>query len=218
MKQMVTRGGLVLSGLVLLAALPGIAAAAYSPPGKSGNPDWPCQQILVSHLSPAAMWTGPSIQGLDKTSDPEVQALAAKLAQRRMPIDEAKAEIDSFAKSAGPDRKQKLTLLFALLFDRLDGERSQVIEGLLRFGHRQKDMADKIRAENEKLHQEQDKSTSPEEANDPSSPVSVAAKQLQWDLKIFQDQHKTLSYVCEAPVTIEQRLFALAREIQDKMD
>ncbi len=79
-------------------------------------------------------------------------------------------------------------------------------------------MADKIRAENEKLHQEQDKSTSPEEANDPNSPVSAAAKQLQWDMRIFEDRHKTLTYVCEAPVLIEQRLFALTRQIESHMD
>lgn len=207
----------IVSGFALLAA--GIladTAAAYTPPGK--NPDWPCQQILVSHLSPAAMWTGPSIDGLDRDSDPQVDELASTLAQRRLSIDDAKAQIDAFAVSAGANRKQKLTLLFALLFDKLDGERATVISGLERFGRRQKEDANKIRDENEKLHEEQDKSTSPEEANDPNSPVSNAAKQLQWDMRIFEDRHKTLSYVCEVPVTIEQRLFALAREIQGKLD
>ncbi|MGA3302608.1 MAG: hypothetical protein ABSC72_04885 [Methylovirgula sp.] len=206
------------SGLVLLASasLSAAAVAAYTPPGKS-NPDWPCQQILVSHLSPAQMWTGPSIQGLDGSSDPQVDELAGTLSQRRVSIDDAKAQIDAFAASTGANKQQKLTLLFAALFNRLDGERAEVIQGLIRFGHRQKDAADQIRAENEKLHEEEDKSTSPEQANDPNSPVSAAAKQLQWDMRIFQDRHKTLSYVCEVPVTIEQRLFALAREIQSKM-
>lgn len=194
-----------------------VSAFAYTPPGQA-NSDWPCQQILVSHLSPAAMWTGPSIQGLDRGSDPEIEAFASKLAQRRLPIEDATKAIDDFAKSAGADRKQKLTLLFAILFDRLDSERAQVIEGLERFGHRQKDMADKLRGETEKLHEAQDKSMSPEAANDPNSPVSAAAKQLEWDMRIFQDQHKTLSYVCEVPVLVEQRLFALAREIQSKLD
>ncbi|MGB8276985.1 MAG: hypothetical protein WCF20_03495 [Methylovirgula sp.] len=209
----------IVTGLALLAVAVSseLAFGLYTRASKS-NSDWPCQQILVSHLSPAAMWTGPSVQGLDKTSDPQIDELAANLAQRRLPIDQAKAQIDEFAKSAGPDRKQKLTLLFALLFDKLDGERAQVIGGLERFGRRQKEMANKIRAENEKLHEEEDKSVSPEQANDPTSPVSVAAKQLQWDMRIFQDQHKTLAYVCEVPVLIEQRLFALAREIQSNID
>ncbi len=212
MKKKIIGGSLV---LLASAPLSAAAVAAYAPPGS--NPDWPCQQILVSHLSPAQVWTGPSIDGLDASSDPQVDELAGKLAQRRLSVDDAKAQIDAFAASIGANKQQKLTLLFAGLFSRLDGERAEVIEGLVRFGHRQKEAADQIRAENEKLHEAQDKSTSPEEANDPNSPVSTAAKQLQWDLRIFQDRHKTLSYVCEAPVTIEQRLFALAREIQAKM-
>jgi hypothetical protein len=211
-------GALVVSLAVLATAVSCQMAFGADQRSNRNNPDWPCQQILVSHLSPAAMWSGPAIQGADKSTDTQIDALASKLAQRRMPIEEAKAEIDAFAKSAGADRKQKLTLLFSALFDQLDGERSQVVEGLLRFGHKQQDMADKIRAENAKLHEEEDKSVSPEKANDPSSPVSVAAKQLQWDLRIFQDQHKTLSYVCEVPVIIEQRLFAFAREIQNVMN
>ncbi|QXX75381.1 hypothetical protein [Methylovirgula sp. HY1] len=209
----------IVTSLALLAAALSFdpALGAYSRMSKS-NPDWPCQQILVSHLSPAAMWTGPSIADADKTSDPKIDDLAARLAQRRMPIAEAKTEIDAFAKAAGADRQKKLTALFAALFDKLDGERSQVIGGLVRFGHRQIDMAAKIRAENAKLHEVQDKSTAPDRANDPSSPASVAAKKLQWDLRIFQDRHKTLSYVCEVPVVIEQRLFALAQEIQNNMN
>lgn len=204
------------AGLALLATAASCATVlAYTPANK--NPNWPCQQILVSHLSPAAMWSGPSIQGLDKTADPELDALATKLAQRRLPIEEAKSQIDAFAQSAGGDRKQKLTLLFALLFTKLDLERGQVLEGLDRFGQRQREMADKIRSETEKLHEAQDKSMSPEQANDPNSDVSNAAKQLQWDLRIFDERRKTLTYVCEAPVLIEQRLFALAREIQAQM-
>ncbi len=206
------------AGVALLTTAASCASALAYTPANKANPNWPCQQILVSHLSPGTMWSGPSIQGLDKSNvDPDLDALATKLAQRRLPIEQAKADIDAFAKSAGADSKQKLTLLFALLFAKLDGERGQVLAGLERFGARQKEMADKIRAESDKLHQEQDKSMSPEEANDPNNPVSTAAKQLQWDLRIFDERRKTLTYVCESPVLIEQRLYALAREIQAQL-
>jgi len=208
----------IVASLALLATAVSCQAAFGLDHSGKGNPDWPCQQVLVSHLSPAAMWSGPSIEGLNTSSDTQIDELASKLEQRRFPMDQAKTEIEAFAKSAGADRKQKLTLLFAALFEKLDGERSQVIEGLTRFGHRQKEMADKIRAENAKLHEAEDKSVSPDKANDPSSPVSTAAKQLQWDVRIFQDQHNTLSYVCEVPVLVEQRLFALTRAIQDDLD
>lgn len=209
----------IVAGLAVLAtAVSCQAAFGLDTHSSKSNPDWPCQQVLVTHLSPAAMWSGPSIQGLTRSSDSPIDTLASELGQRRLPIDQAKTKIDAFAKSAGADRKQKLTLLFASLFDKLDDERSQVISGLTRFGHRQKEMADKIRAENAKLHEAEDKSVSPETANDTSSPVSAAAKQLQWDVRIFQDQHKMLGYVCQVPMLIEQRLFGLTRAIEDNMD
>lgn len=206
------------AGVALLATVGSCASVlAYTPPNKA-DPNWPCQQILVSHLSPAAMWSGPSIQGLDKsTADPDLAELATKISQRRLPIEEAKTDIEAFAKSAGADRKQKLTMLFAVVFSKLDEERGQVLEGLTRFGQRQKEMADKIRAESDKLHEAQDKSMSPEEANDPNNPLSAAAKQLQWDMRIFNDRRSSLTYVCESPVLIEQRLYALAREIQAQL-
>jgi hypothetical protein len=33
-------------------------------------------------------------------------------------------------------------------------------------------------------------------------------------MRILQDRQQALSYVCETPVVLEQRLFALARAIQ----
>jgi hypothetical protein len=219
LKEKSMKQGVIVASFVVLAAgmlSQTAASAAYTGMSKS-NPDWPCQQILVRHLSAAAMWAGPPLKGADATPDPQIDQLASEIAQRRMPLGQAKVQIDALAKSAGPARKQKLTQLFALLFDQLDSERSQVISGLIRFGHRQAEMATKIRAENAKLHEEQDKYTSPEEVNS-ETPLSPAAKQLQWDLRIFQDQHKTLSYVCEVPVIIEQRLFSVGRQIQNDMN
>lgn len=201
---------------VLAAAMSADAAFAAGMMSRKTHPDWPCEQLLVSHLSPASMWTGPSIAGLDKSPDPKIDALATRLAERRLPLAKAKAQIDAFAKAAGPNRKHKLAVLFALLFDKMDSERSLVIGGLMRFGHRQIEMAKRIRAENAKLHEEQDKSTSPEEVKS-TDKLSKAAQKLKWDVRIFEEQHKTLHYVCQVPVIIEQRLFGLAREIQNNM-
>jgi hypothetical protein len=214
------------------------AAALCAAPAANGaksNADWPCQQILVGHISPAAVWTGPSIEGVAWSEDADIVDLAGKIAARRVPIDQAKAEIDAFAKAAGADKRSKLTKLFAALFDRLDRERSQVIEGLERFGHVQKAMADKIRAENESLHAEQQNvpgqtSAQPAQPGVGSNNEAAAAHppngqanetaldKLQWDLRLFQERRRTLNYVCEVPALIEQRLFALAREIQDQLD
>ena len=219
---------LVLGLLVLPNA--GLRAEMAAPSGKAGS-DWPCQQILVAHLSPAAMWTGPSLDGVAWKDDSEITELASKLAARRVPIEEAKAEIDAFAKAAGSDKRAKLTKLFAALFDQLDGERAQIIAGLERFGHYQKSMADRIRAENEKLQAQNIPGAPPPAAephpqsetdatgtNQPAPAAATPLQQLQWDLRIFEDRRRTLSYVCEVPTLIEQRLFALARQIETHLD
>jgi hypothetical protein len=38
------------------------------------------------------------------------------------------------------------------------------------------------------------------------------------DTRIFEERRKTMSFVCEVPVLIEQRLFALARAIQQSLE
>ena len=41
---------------------------------------------------------------------------------------------------------------------------------------------------------------------------------MNWDTRIFEDRRRTISFVCEVPVLIEQRLFALGRTIQQEME
>jgi hypothetical protein len=39
-----------------------------------------------------------------------------------------------------------------------------------------------------------------------------------WDVRIYDDRHSSLSYLCEQPVLLEQRAFALARTIVDQLE
>jgi len=192
---------------------------------KQVNSDWPCQQILVHNISVPAVWAGPSIDGIDWRSDPQIADLVDRLAPRRLPLEEAQHDIADFAKTLGADKNTKLTALFAGLFHKLDDERVQLIDGLDRFGHKQKELGDKLRAETAELHEAQDKAggmlpdikNQSASANAPGPEASIMER-LQWDMRIFQDRHKAVSFVCESPVLIEQRLFALARTIQDNMN
>jgi hypothetical protein len=177
------------------------------------NKDWPCRH-LVSRISPASVWSGPSIEGVEWRNDPKIADLAAKLAQRRVPIEAAEQEIADFAKSRGANKTAKLTALFAALFDKLNAERGQVIDGLIRFGKKQRDLANRIRTENAAIQEEQDQSPNATDAEK----TNAATERLQWDLRVFDDRRQSLSYVCETPALIEQRLFALARAIQQNLD
>jgi hypothetical protein len=203
-------GMVIWVAMTLTGVLEGIPAGLAQPRAGNSNPDWPCRQILVGRLSAAALWSGPPIEGVTWRSDHAVADLVAKVAGRRTPLEDAGRAIDDFARSQGAGKRKKLLAVFAGLFETLDEERSQVIEGLLHFGAKQKELADKIRAEN----------ALPRDAPDTQAPDAhgqekkTVAQDLQWDLRVFDERQQALTYVCESPTLIEQRLFALAKIIQ----
>ncbi|MGH6852938.1 MAG: hypothetical protein ACREDJ_07055, partial [Methylocella sp.] len=176
--------------------------------------NWPCRQILVGRLSVAAVWSGPSIEGLAWRDDRAVADIVARLAARRTPLDDAKRAIEDFAKAQGADKTTKLVAVFAGLFETLNDERTQVIDGLLRFGARQKELAAKIRAENALSQEAPGKAPLRASGQD----AETVARDLEWDLRVFDERRQSLTYVCETPALIEQRLFALARVIQRNLD
>jgi hypothetical protein len=185
------------------------ATSNAAPPGPR-DPDWPCQQIKVPQLSLAAVWSGPSVdpQNTNWQQDPDLAALVHETAQRREPVEQAEAQLHRFAQEAGAQKEQKLLLLVAGLFTVLDNERGSVIDGLDRFGARQKELAAGIRADNEKLHQLQ-----ADPAADPNQ-VNQLVQKVTWEAAVFQDRRQALRYACDVPGKIEHRLFALAQSIQ----
>jgi hypothetical protein len=196
---------------ILTAALLTPALALAQP---HRDPNWPCQQIKVSGISLAAVWSGPPVDPHDDhwKDNPTVVDLVDKMAPRRQPIDQAQALLHDFAQHAGPTRQAQLLQLLVGLFTVLDAERDSVITGLDRFGARQKQLAADIRADNEKLRSLQSNS-----ASDPKA-VQQMTQQVTWEVEVFQDRRQAVSYTCDVPGKIEQRLFALARQIQQELD
>ena len=50
------------------------------------------------------------------------------------------------------------------------------------------------------------------------SRIEELTNRVEWDTRIFEERRKTMNFVCEVPVLIEQRLFALARAIQQSLE
>ena len=195
-------------GMILLAS----SAAHAARPGQR-DPDWPCQQIKVPELSLAAIWSGPAIDPRQTgwKDDPEIVDLVHQLAPRRESLSQAQALIHDFAQRTGDRKQTKLLALLAGLFSVLGDERDSVMSGLDRFGGRQKELAVDIRADNEKLHAMQSDS-----ASDPKA-VQQMVQKVTWSVTVFQDRRQALRYACDVPGKIEQRLFALARQIQQEL-
>lgn len=200
-----------LAGLALFAVAAVPAAAANRP--DPSDPNWPCVQRKVPELDAASVWSGPAIDpaGTRWQDDPEIVTLVDYIAQRRVPFEEADAAVKDFASKAGAARSERLALLFTGLFDRLNRERKDVMSGIDRFATKQRSMADKLKAENAELEVlRNDGKTAFEVLQAKLDEVTLANH-------IFDDRQKSLTFVCEVPVLIEQRLGHLGRTIEASM-
>jgi hypothetical protein len=177
-------------------------------------PDWPCMQAKVPEISIAAVWAGPPLDDVqDKwKDDAAINALVTKLAARRTPLEEAQKTIADFLSGAAADKTTKGRLLFAGLFDALNAQRASVMSGIERVTRKQRDAVDKIRSDTIAL-QESQSASAPDQQK-----IDELGNQLTWETRIFEDRRRVVKFVCEVPTAIDQRLFALGREIQQDME
>jgi len=177
-------------------------------------PDWPCAQAKVPEISVAAVWAGPSLDDVTGKwkDDAKISSLVAKLAARRTPLEEAQKDIADFLTGSAEEKTMKGKLLFSGLFDTLNAQRTSVMNGLERVMRKQRDAVEKIKADTVAL-QEMQSASSPDQTK-----VDDLANQLNWETRIFEDRRRVVKFVCEVPTTIDQRLFALGREIQQDME
>ncbi len=174
------------------------------------DPDWPCQQIKTPTFSLASVWVGPPLDLNSQAwrDESDVADLKAQMAQRRVPIADMEKAITEFKTKAGPDAEAKLLRAFAAAFEDLSQQRSQIIEGLDRFGRKQNALADRIRGENAAVQPSSDLK------GDAPPPGASSQDKLLWDIRIYNDRRQTATYVCEAPTLIEQRIGEIARAVQ----
>jgi hypothetical protein len=177
-------------------------------------PDLPCSQVKVPEISVAAVWTGPSIDDVGNAweEDATIRELVARLAARRTPLDDAQKAISDLVTGAEAERQKKAKLIFAGLFKTLNHERSEVMQGIERYFRKQKEFSDQIRSTILQLRELQNRP-------DPDqSRIDELTNRVEWDTRIFEERRKTMNFVCEVPVLIEQRLFALSRSIQQSLE
>ena len=176
--------------------------------------DWPCIQPRVVALGIGQMWSGPALDSAgDWRSDSELAQLVSVLAARRLPLEQAEVMINTVAAAAGTEKNQRLTFLFAGLFDRMSASRARIMDGIERYARRQRELAQRINDTRAKV----------ESRGIGGSMLGQTApsdleQSLTWDTRIYDERSQIITYVCESPVLIEQRLFALARIIQNNMD
>lgn len=199
---------------VMATALAAAVSPAFAKGPPNTDPNWPCHQLKVTAFPLASVWAGPDLDLSSQAwrDQPDVADLANRMSQRRVPIAEVESAIAAFKAKEGPGGKEKLLTAFAAGFEDLVEQRSKVIEGLERFGRRQRELADGVRSENEALQKAVDANH-----GQPSAEQAELQKRLDWDLRVFDDRRQSISYVCEVPAEIEHRIGALAQAVQNAL-
>lgn len=197
-------------GLLVVAMLaPGTNAGAATT-----DPDWPCVQRKVPQLSLGQVWNGPDLppSAKDWSDDASVSALVEDVAARRLPLGDAQKKIRDFAESLPAEQlATKMAMLMQGLFDHMDAERSHVIAGISRYAHRQLEMAADLR----KQASDVDALRAKPDA-DPDE-VERRTDQLNFATRIFTERAQSLTYVCDVPTIIEQRLYQLAKTVSETL-
>jgi len=179
------------------------------------DPDWPCIQRKVPEISAGMVWAGPPVEGLEREwrAEAEVAALAQRIAARSTPVEDGKKAIEALAARQGSGKDQKLTLLFAATLAAVNTERNSIIVGIKRYARRQAKLAEKIQHQIEELNQLPYDGTEEQNAR-----RRELEERQQWDTRIYEERERSLSYICDQPVILEQRIFSLAREIMMHLD
>ncbi|MEM9439583.1 MAG: hypothetical protein AAGA73_03985 [Pseudomonadota bacterium] len=195
---------LLVGTLMLIgSAMPAIAA-------DFSDPTWPCVQRKVEKLSLGLMWpmpVDPQFTPEDDVTEKNIGELVETLVLRRIELDDTRPSIDAFAERHAGDASL-LGQVFAAVFERLSQRRSQIIEGIGDFSLGQIALAEKIdgtRLEMNKLM----------EAEDPDfDRVDALEEQLDWDQTVYSDRQRSITYLCETPILLEQRLYSVAQMLQ----
>ena len=203
----------VLIGAVILTFSTEVYANAPEKPPKK----WPCDQVYNPKLNLTAIWQGPPIEQelKDWWKDDDVIEYVNKLADPVLEETVGVELIEEFAKKYSyfglikkPEQKQKLTYLFAGLYQKAKDRRNRQYVGIIKFVERQESIRKAI-GSSSKLIRKYRKAKLDEK--DPK--FVEASAQLKWNTRVFDQRTRLTEYICEEPVFNTQRLGYQARKI-----
>jgi hypothetical protein len=191
-----------------------VTAAAHSvqsAPPRGGDPDWPCQQQLVSKLAAGAYWNGPELENLgDWHHDSEITNLVLRIAPRRVSTERGLSEIAAFAQSLSGNRSRRLALAFRGLLEETERERAALIERLKQIGRRQRELADLVAQLAAEL-----KSIAPDAVGEDAARRVDLQQRHDFTARNVEEIQRTIRYACEMPVELDTRLGAWVRALQN---
>ncbi len=191
---------------------------ASIPPANAFKEDknWPCVQGKMKKISAAASWPGFSIKDDDTSwqSNELVKGLAKKILPRRVELAKTEKIIKAFAENQGDNRDALLEQVYAALINETNRTRSDVIGGIGRFAKRQRDLAERIKTSRRMISDLEKKDQEGTLTKEEDKVLAKFEQQLEWDIRIHEEREQSLDHVCEVPVIISQRLYAISKQLQ----
>lgn len=187
---------------VFLLALCATIISTVIASAETADPDWPCIQRRTGAISAGIMWPHPLTE-----AKPEAEAadLAAALALRRIGFEDAEARVSTYAEAHPALGEPEWGAIFQDAFDRINRDRERVLSGIVRYARSQIALAARIDAASVEM---QNLSAAKEPDFDRMDSLE---EQLDWDQRIYRDRERALTYVCETPVLLEKRAYAVAQ-------
>jgi Spy/CpxP family protein refolding chaperone len=200
---------LVLMALIVI--LPVQQAAAFSE-----DKNWPCIQRKVIKLSAGQMWRGNPVDEKDVSwqQNKDVRELVKQILPRRVKLKETEKIIEEFADKHNDNRNKQLEQSFLALLSETNKIRQEIIAGIGKFSSRQKSLSKRIIENRNKINEFEKKDTDGTLTKEEDKEFAKLEQQQEWDIRIRDEREKSLEYVCESPVLLEQRLFALSQQLK----
>jgi hypothetical protein len=193
-----------ISAILGAAALCGIVLAPLAVTAQPvEDPKWPCVQRKVAELSVGLMWPHPIEADGPATEDEE--DLIETLSLRRVTLEEAEARVAGYVARHPDTSENDLGQIFQGVFDHLARDRRRIVAGIERYADNQHELSARIDARRAAFHEA-------EQADPPDyDRLDELEAAIDWDERIFKDRAQSLTYVCETPVLLEQRLYGIAQ-------
>ena len=173
------------------------------------DPTWPCIQRKVERLSVGLMWPDPKPEiTLTDSHESAVKELAAALSLQRVDMETAGQMVTAFVQTYGAER-DLMQAVFTQVFDTVGKRRTRIINGIGNVSTGQIKLAERIDETRSEMDRLMDQ---PEPDYDR---VDALEEQLDWDDRIYRERQQSVTYLCESPILLEKRLFALANLLQN---
>jgi len=167
------------------------------------DPTWPCVQRKVEDLSLGIMWPHPVPKAAQTSSGG--QDLADALALRRVSLEDGEEMIQTFVDQHPDISTSDLGAIFQRVFERISSDRRVLIKGIERYSLQQIALSEAVDETRKKMSQMMD-------VVEPDfDEIDRLEEKLDWDERIFRDRTQSLTYVCETPVLLEKRAYAIAQ-------